>query len=240
MRILLPIVLFSSLVSSFAQDTTSQILKQDSLVQSVKIEEVIGTQEVDGNNDSQTEMHSDSVNLLLQNAIDKGRGLTGTGLTLHFIGLGVSTIMSFTSSGSEGGTVVSAVSYILQTIGPILACSGASSVDGNFRKLGVSIPESHVWREYAKGWGYVGVGVGSLVAGIVMVNEQDQPMPGLLLLFGGAAFEIIGEVKWIKAMVHSAVYVSNAAKSIQKKPEISLLPYYDLKGKYGMVAQIGF
>jgi hypothetical protein len=95
-------------------------------------------------------------------------------------------------------------------------------------------------REYGKGWIFTGSGLGFSIAGTLMMVSNNEPMPGLVFVLGGAVLSIAGEVTWIKAMVHSLVYVSKAAQSIPKEPDISLFPYYDLKGKYGMVAQIGF
>jgi hypothetical protein len=109
-----------------------------------------------------------------------------------------------------------------------------------FRENGVHLPESHQWREYGKGWLFTGSGLGFSVAGTLVMASNAQPMPGLILVIDGAVLSIAGEVTWIKAMVHSSVYVSNAAQTITKKSDLSLFPFYDLKGKYGMVAQIGF
>lgn len=179
----------------------------------------------------------DSINQMLSKAISKGRVMTKMGMFLHFAGLGVSTIVEFNPDADVPALKV--VSSLMGTLGPILACSGASMVDGTFKKNGVAISDSRAWREYAQGWAFTGAGLGLMIVGTYIADSNNSPMPGMIFVFGGLALGITGEVKWIKSMVHSHFYVRKATKAMPNRHDISFIPTFDFKGQYGLSVQMG-
>ncbi len=205
--------------------------------QDTTFEDVIGASDSTKAIAQHSTLSQDSINQVLSKAISKGRVMAKMGMFLHFVGLGVSTIVE--SNPDANVPALKVVSSLMGTLAPILACSGASMVDGTFKKNGVAISDSHAWRDYAQGWAFTGAGLGLMIVGAYIADSNNSSMPGLIFVFGGLALGITGEVQWIKSMVHSHAYVRKAPNAIPNRHDISFVPIFDFKGHYGVSIQMG-
>ncbi len=177
----------------------------------------------------------------LQSALKSGKGLVTAGIVLHFAGLALGSLGSVASSGSNdpGMTLTLSIgSTVMEIIGPILACSGGSRVQDAMERTGFQPGIYSSWHEYGAGWGFTGGGAALIVGGVMLSSTGDQgsSMLGLVVAIAGAALAITGEVQFIKATIHSAVYISKCREIVENHGlSFQLVPTIDVKKQsYGM------
>jgi hypothetical protein len=194
----------------------------------------------------------------LQAAVDRGKGLVTTGMTLHFLGLGISTIASIVSVGNPSGldatasTVISLVSTGLQVTGPIFACAGASGVQDEAQKEGIASEEPFTaWRDYGRGWAYTGIGTGLALLSVALIAGNSQTSnngdgSGLAvivipLVIAAAGMTIVGEVNWIQSLIHAKIY-TDSYDNIPTKHSLSwsVAPFMDMERRMGLTLKAAF
>jgi hypothetical protein len=157
----------------------------------------------------------------VRGAIARGKGLTSTGMFIHFFGLGLSTIQTIVSLTTKNGgdatasTVVGVLSECFMVTGPIFSCAGSSIVTEEAKKSGDGGTEPFSpWKDYGLGWTYTGVGAGMGFIGVIIAasstgnsDNSGAAIIAIPLVISGAVFAIMGEVQWIKSLVHARINV---------------------------------
>ncbi len=181
----------------------------------------------------------------LESTFRAGKALTTVGLILHASGLGFTFLGSgIESSDGTAQAVSSVIGSTMMYIGPIFSCVGATKVEHGLRDAGFEAENPRVWAEYGWGWlcqaGCLGLAAGAIATLVQSSQASDQSPPALpiLMLVGAVACEVIGEVEWMKCVIHARTYVSRMEKKTHAyHANISVMPYYSLSGAAG--ARVG-
>jgi hypothetical protein len=225
---------------------SAPLVKEDTLVSGIVLEQ------------SQTRAEPKSQSIKLQAAVARGNSLVTTGMTLHFLGLGISTIASIVSLSNQSGldatasTAISLISSSLEVTGPIFACVGASGVKDEAEKEGITSEERFTaWGDYGRGWAYTGIGTGLALLSVAIIagnasgssngDRSDIAIIVIPLAIAAAGMTVIGEVNWIQCLVHAKIY-TGAYDGIPKKHSLSwsVAPYVDMKRRMGLALKATF
>jgi hypothetical protein len=184
----------------------------------------------------------------LEDAFKSGKALTTAGLILHASGLGVTVLgAGIQSSDGSAQAVSSLIGSTALYLGPIFSCVGATKVEHGLKEAGYEAENPRVWAEYGWGWlceaGCVGLALGAV--GVLSqsseVEDPSQLTVPILMIVGAVACEVIGEVEWMKCVIHAKTYVSRMEKKAHgQHASVTVIPYYTLNGTAGTRMKVGF